>query len=172
MSIETYSAELRAQASRVLEAHPGLTYAWDELGALRFAACADDGFEVTLAPEGAGIIVFTSVGFHEHCEGETTEAVQSALGLARDLLSPDMRIREQRAGGRPYRWRLERRHASGWTVESKCGLLFWNYLGRRSQCTYQNHHLPGRLVPGGGVSVKEGDGGYTQAPANDDRQAG
>jgi hypothetical protein len=145
MSVEAYSAELRAQANRVLESHVGLPHTWQEDGELRFAASSAGGFEVVLQPDSAGIIVFTSIGFHEHCEGPVAQAVQDALGLTRDLLSPDMRIREQLAGARPYRWHLERRHAAGWAIESTSGSLFWNYFAHRSERIYQNHHLPGRL---------------------------
>jgi hypothetical protein len=145
MSLQAYSAELRAQASRLLESHPGLPHTRQEDGKIRFAASSADGFEVVLQPDSAGIIVFTSTGFHEHCDGPVAQAVQDALGLTRDLLSPDMRIREQLAGARPYRWHLERRHENGWAIESTSGSLFWNYFGHRTERIYQNHYLAGRL---------------------------
>ena len=65
--------------------------------------------------------------------------------MARDLLSSDMRIREQRAGRHGYRWHAERLEGGKWVVESTTGLLFWNYLGWRSERIYQNTQLPGRL---------------------------
>ena len=55
-----------------------------------------------------------------------------------------MRLREFRAGGRPYRWILEARSPSGWEVHSTMGLLFWNYFARRSESVYQNDHLTAR----------------------------
>jgi len=90
--------------------------------------------------------VYTEVGFHAHFEGTPDETVQQALGLTRDLLSADMRIREQLASGRGYRWTLDRRDTSGWTRESTTGAFFWNYFGRRTERVYQNTQLPGRLV--------------------------
>ena len=145
MSHDELAAELRTQANRVLEAHPELQHRWDAGGELTFPALSESGFDVVLQPDRQGIIVSTSVGFHEHCEGPLPPAVTAALGLARDLLSPDMRVREQRAGGRPYRWHLERRVAGGWAPESQTGLLLWNYLGRRTERIYENAHLPARL---------------------------
>lgn len=62
----------------------------------------------------------------------------------RDLLSPAMRLREICAGGNPYRWLLEAATNHGWRVEYKMGLLFWNFLGRRSERIYRNDHLPAR----------------------------
>ena len=46
------------------------------------------------------------VHFDDHYDSElydTEELVEQALGMTRDLLSPDMRIRELRAGNKPYR---------------------------------------------------------------------
>ena len=149
--LAAYSAELRAQASRVLQSHPGLSHDWHASGALRFPASSDEGFEVVLKPDSHGIVVFTSVGFHKHFEGAVREVVQEALGFARDLLSPDTRVREHRAGGRPYRWNLERRQEGwlsttpgDWAVESVVCLVLWNFFGRRTERIYQNAHLPRR----------------------------
>lgn len=153
MSLAEYSNELLSQAGRLLAGHPDLRHEWQPNGDLVFPAVSEQGFEVTLQPDGHGVIVFTGVGFHEHVVGDPRDAVQQALGLARDLLSPDMRIREQQAGGRGYRWTLDRRDASGWTRESTTGSLFWNYFGRRSERVYQNAQLTGRLVDAGRVGT-------------------
>lgn len=72
--------------------------------------------------------------------------VEDALGLVRDLLSPDMRVRELRAGRSAYRWFIEAFDGRTWKVEHMTGLLFWNYFGRRSEHIYQNAVLPGRLA--------------------------
>jgi hypothetical protein len=146
MTIDTYLAELRAQASQVLADHPELPHEWRGRGDLAFPAVDADGFDVILQPDARGIIVLTGTGLHEHIEAIPAEAVQDAMGLARDLLSVDMRIRERRAGGRGYHWTLERRAGDGWRMESRTGLLVWNYLARRSEHVYQNQQLPGRLV--------------------------
>ena len=145
MSVDTYAAELRVQATDILSAHAELPHQWRQNGTLVIPASSPEGFEVTLRPGDGGIIVFTNRGLHEHFEGEPTEAVTDALALTRDLLSSDMRIRELRAGGGAYRWILERCTDGGWAAETFTALLFWNYFGRRSERIYQNAHLPGRL---------------------------
>ena len=44
-------------------------------------------------------------GAHVHFErnGDLRELVEQVFGLVRDLLSPDMRVRERCAGGKPFR---------------------------------------------------------------------
>jgi hypothetical protein len=146
VSAGAYAEELRAQAKAILSAHPGVPHAWREDGTLVFPRPSPDGFEVTLHPEDGEIVVFTSCGLHEHVEGQPLEASTRALALTRDLLSPDMRVREFRAGGQGYRWVLERRTGRGWAAETSTALLLWNYFGRRSQRVYSNAQLPGRLA--------------------------
>lgn len=105
--------------------------------------------EVEAHPD--GLMLFARgvhVHFDEHHDPrlhDAEELVDEALGLARDLLSPAMRIRELCAGGKPYRWVMEYSDGAGWRGEQETGLLVWNYLGRRSERVYQNHALPGRL---------------------------
>jgi hypothetical protein len=110
MDLAAYSAQLRAQGSRVLQSHSGVSYEWREDGALRFPAASEQGFDVVLKPDSEGIVVFTSLGFHKHFEGPDAGVVHEALDFARDLLSPDTRVTEYRAGDRPYWWNLERRN--------------------------------------------------------------
>ena len=69
-----------------------------------------------------------------------------ALGLARDLLSPAMRIRELRTGNKPYRWVMECYDGAGWRGEQETGFLDRNHLGRAYERVYQNRALPGRLA--------------------------
>ncbi len=136
---------MHRQGESALESGPRVAHAWEAGDVLAFPAQSHDGFEVRIVPAGRELIVFTQ-GYHEHLSGKPSTIVEQALGLVRDLLSPDMRIRERRAGGSPYRWVLERRAATGWEREASTGLLFWNWFGRRSERIYQNHQLPGRLV--------------------------
>jgi len=145
MDVSAYVNELRAQSTSVVMATPEIPHLWRE-GALVFPSSRDGGFEITIQPEASGVVVFTDVGLHIHLDASPDEAVQDALGLVRDLLSPDMRIRELRAGGRGYRWLLERRESNGWLCEAKTGLFLWNYFGRRGERVYQNQQLPGRLA--------------------------
>ncbi len=146
VSVGAYAEEFRARASAILSTHPEVHHAWRQDGTLVFPASSPAGFEVTLQPEDGEVSVFTSCGFHEHFEGEPLQAATDALALTRDLLSPDMRVRELRAGGGAYRWVLERRTSGGWTAEASTGLFFWNWFGRRSERVYQNTQLPGRLL--------------------------
>jgi hypothetical protein len=145
LGVAEYFDELRTQATPILARLPALRYEWRSKGELVFPAKGPQGFEVILQPEASAIIVLTNVGLRLHREGSPLEAVTDALGVARDLLSSDMRIRERRAGTGGYRWILERLDSDGWRRESETGLLFWNYFGRRSEFIYQNHQLPGRL---------------------------
>ena len=74
-----------------------------------------------------------------------------ALGLARDLLSPAMRIRELRTGNKPYRWVMECYDSTGWRGEQETEFLDPNHLGRNhlgraSERVYPNRALPGRLA--------------------------
>ncbi len=57
-----------------------------------------------------------------------------------------MRIRELRAGDKPYRRVMECSDVAGWRGEQKTGFLAWNHLGRRSERVYQNRTLPGKLA--------------------------
>ena len=114
--------------------------------ALRFPATSQDGFDVELAASSDGIVL-NAGGFHTHFDqpGDIEDQVTQALGLARDLLSTGMRLRERRAGGLPYRWTIEIATATGWQTDQSTGLLFWNYLGRRSEAVFQNQQLPARF---------------------------
>lgn len=144
MSSDPYAAELRSQGDRIATQYPEVACRWhgDELV---FPKTAEDGFEITLQPDSGGVVVLTDVGLHVHVDGVPAEAVQDALGPVCDLLTPDMRVVELRAGGCGYRWRMERLESGRWLVEAQTGVLFWNYFGRRSERTYQNRRLPGRL---------------------------
>ena len=104
--------------------------------------------EVEAHPE--GLVLFAGeihVHFDEHYDPEiydTEDPVKEALGLARDLLSRAMRIRELRTGDKPYRRRvMECSDVAGWRGEQKTGFLAWNHLGRRSERVYQNRALAG-----------------------------
>lgn len=144
MSVPAYTDELHNQTERILLDHPDIPHTWRG-DALVFLTTEASGFEIRLHPEEHGIVVFAGLGLHEHFEESPAEAVRDALGLVRDLLSPDMRVRELRAGRFAYRWILERMAGDRWLPESETGLLFWNYFGKRSQRIYQNKALPGRL---------------------------
>jgi hypothetical protein len=141
--------ELDRQGRAFLASHPELTHRWEEIPAgLRLAVPAEtvDGFEVVVEAYGGAVLV-AGVGFHVHFDWERTaaEKVRAALGLARDLLSPTMRVRELSAAGRPYRWELQRLDGREWrTQERTIGSIFRKYFGPRSERIYQNTTLPAR----------------------------
>jgi hypothetical protein len=72
--------------------------------------------------------------------------MEMALGPAHDLLSPAMRIRELRAGNKPYRRVMACYDGAGWPGEQETGFLDRNHLGRAYERVYQNRALPGRLA--------------------------
>ncbi len=92
------------------------------------------------------MITVSGHAYHQHFDvtDDAADLVGHALGLARDLLSPSMRIRERRAGSTPYRWICEAKRSGEWRTEGSTSLMFWNYLGRRSERFYQNHALAER----------------------------
>jgi hypothetical protein len=71
--------------------------------------------------------------------------IEDLFGLLRDMLSPDMRVRELCASSSPYRGFLESYDGTLWSTEHVMGLIFWNYFGKRSVRTYSNSILPGRM---------------------------
>jgi hypothetical protein len=150
MSKELCDAVLR-QARDILARHPDLAHRWNEHGSnheLTFPALDPTGFDVIVSIEENGTTLFAR-GAHRHVqpiEGQDVESLASeTLGLVRDLLSPDMRIREFCASGSAYRWQMEACTADGWKAVEVTALIFWNYFGRRLEKIYQNHILPGRL---------------------------
>jgi len=139
-----------AQAS--LATNPEVKHTWsidadEDHCILDIPPYSDTGFSITIEvfPEE---ITVSMGGPHEHFRREgmsPEELVGSVLGLTRDLLSPAMRLREQRAGGSAFQWHVEALQADGtWLAEATTGLLFWNYFGKRSERIYQNDVLPSR----------------------------
>jgi hypothetical protein len=150
MSEELADAVVR-QAREILARYPALAHRWEQHGNsqdLIFPASEPTGFDVTVSITPHGVIVIAR-GAHRHFESIQRQDVESAaaeaLGMVRDLLSPDMRVREFCAAGSPYRWTLEINASDGWKATESTGLIFWNYFGRRSQQVFQNQTLPGRL---------------------------
>ena len=150
--METLQEAFRRAVEAVLSKHPELRHELSGDGArLRFPRQAESGFDVEILIDAQGLVVH-ALGAHEHFAAGAAppaELCGRALGLVRDLLSPDMRIRETRAGAKPMRWTVESRAGQGWRAEGTTGLLFFNYFGRRSERIYQNHQLPGRMSEAG-----------------------
>jgi hypothetical protein len=106
------AATLREEAASALARHPDLRHEWSDDGTvvtLRFPPANADGFDVMIQAGEGDLCVFMGAN-HHHFDIDPRnpkESVTVALGLVRDLLTPNMRLRERRVAGRPYRWLLE-----------------------------------------------------------------
>lgn len=153
--MDSLGASFVRQARRVLEHSPEVVHTWkmdDERSGTLIFPPSGDGFEVGVDFNDDTLIVFGANGAHRHFDDfvpgnpdSIDQQAAAALGFAGSLLSPDMRVRELRAGGKGYRWYLERKTADGWISEGFSSLLFFNYFGARSEHVFQNHQLPGTL---------------------------
>jgi hypothetical protein len=139
---------LRQQGEAAMRATPGVRHEWRQSQqrlALRVPAMSPTGFDIELEVNTSGVELRCRSMHTPLDDGpDSGMAIQSALGLLRDLLTPTMRLREKCANGRPYRWFLETASPTGWRIEYEMGLLLWNVFGRRSERTYHNTHLPSR----------------------------
>ena len=108
---------------------------------------AAEGFSVTVQAF-ADEIILSAGGAHCHFDAKAgiESCVETVLGLVRDLLSPQMRVRELRSNNRPYRWYIEVWNGEQWLAEEEYGYFFWNYFGRKAERHYQNHVLKSRLI--------------------------
>jgi hypothetical protein len=161
---ESLGALFRGQAREVLGRHPEVPHTWSsDACELHFPRADESGFDV-IVDIGEEELTVHAHGAHQHFparDGTAREEAEAALGLVRDLLSPDMRLRERLASGKPYLWMLEANRGLGWKKENLTGLMIFKYFGRRAERTYQNRWLPGRLRSPGAA---EGGEGSTQAP--------
>jgi hypothetical protein len=149
--VATCYQELKHQGARVLRDTLGLPHEWHETDTsvtLEFPKVEPTGFDVLIVA-GMSEVVVTAGNLHTHFDDPKNphELVRASLGLARDLLSPTMRLRERCAGGSPYRWILELKKGGKWVGQETVALLFWNYFGARSERILQNTQLPARPYP-------------------------
>ena len=141
------------QAQQALSHHPQIVHEWsidddEDHCILDIPEADENGFPVTVEVYPEQITVMAGPA-HVHLDpdGDADELAAYALGLIRDLLSPAMRIREQLAGGRPFKWTLEHLHGGKWIMEEEMGLLIYNWFAKRSERIYQNQILPARKEP-------------------------
>jgi hypothetical protein len=132
-----------------VKSYPALPYRWADLNGgaeVVFPKLCPTGFDVIVNISNEEIMVSTELGAHDQFQigRDPSEAVESALGMTRALLSADTRVREFRAGGRPYRWVIEYNEGGVWRKGAITGLVFWRYFSKRAQHTYQNETLPRR----------------------------
>src|SRR5262249_7457241 len=110
------SQRFESDARAVLARHPNVTHEWRNQSkraeaVLAFPTIEDDGFELVLSADATEIHVQAEGARVTFCAlnpEQVASAVEEVLGLTRDLLSPGMRLRTQHAGGRAYKWLLER----------------------------------------------------------------
>lgn len=119
-----------------------------EITCLEVPAIDDGGFGLELAVSASGVTLSTDRGFHEHFEFEEDPEtfIRQILGFSRDLLSPQMRLRELQSNNRPYRWFLEAWDGANWVAEFEMGLVMFNFVGKRSQQIFQNRILEGHSI--------------------------
>lgn len=106
---------------------------------------SDDGFDITIEVFPSGIILSAS-GAHIHFDDikEAESTISEVFGLIRDLLSPAMRVVEQRSNEQPYKWYLESLRNGQWQREDANGLLFYNFFGKKTEKIYQNNIMQNR----------------------------
>ena len=112
-------------------------------GGFAIPASSATGFEVSVQASPDGLVVGTGTGLHVPFDDDrpSEQLVRYALGMVLEMLSEHARIIELRAGGMAYRWRLEFYRDGRWESADSMGLLIWNFLGRRTQTTYQNSYF-------------------------------
>ena len=127
-----------------------LRVAEDQLEAeLTFPVQSSDGFEVRITVNKLGVRVHSGELVHagiEHSK-DPRGAVEAAFGMARDLLSPQMRLRERYVGERIIWAAVERFDGTVWRRSYDSGRLLFNYFGRRRESIFVNRQLPGRPSP-------------------------
>ena len=139
-------------AKDAIAKYPDLQHSWtinadNACCSLMFQKQKEDGFDVLVEVTTTGITVSTH-GAHQHfdsSEDSNESKIKDALALVRDLLSPNMRIKELCAGKSAYRWDMEYLDNNQWCLENST-LIFWNYFGKRNERILQNSTLPGRLT--------------------------
>ena len=139
--------------AEILSKYPDLPHDWkidDEKpkAVLKFPRQSDSGFDVTIEANSSRITVRTGDIAHEHFEkkeGPDVFLVESVFGYVRDLLSPDMRLREKLAGKKPRWAAVESFDGESWNPESLFKFVLWNFFAKKSEKIYKNQQLPGRL---------------------------
>ena len=138
-------------ATDILSHYPDILHEWsidddEDHCILYLPKNAHDGFDIIVEVFSTEIIVNTD-GPHLHLDlvESPNRTVNRALCLVRDLLSPDMRIVEKCANGKPYKWLVQILRNGNWYTEQTSSLLFFNFIGRRSERIFMNRTLPGRL---------------------------
>jgi hypothetical protein len=117
---------------------------------IKFPAQSPDGFDVRIMISKRGVQIHSGKLVHADIDHTRSPqgAIEAAFGMVRDLLSPDMRLRERYAGKRAVWAAAERFDGTTWHRAYDTGLLLFNYFRKRRELIYVNHQLPGRLSTG------------------------
>ena len=104
----------------------------------------DNGFDVVIGHNKNILYLYTDRGFHNHFEAyrDFSNILEQVMGLARNLLSNNMRIREISSNNNARKWILEHYRNNAWEQESINGLILWNYFGKKTEKIYSNDIYP------------------------------
>jgi hypothetical protein len=136
----------RRYGTTVLARNPEVAHEWStepDSCDLSIPARSPNGFDIRFEIDPNAVTLYWG-NWHTRFE-PTDTVVEDLFGLLRDMLSPDMRVRELCASSNPYRGFLESYDGTRWSTEHEMALIFWNYFGKRSVRTYSNSVLPGRM---------------------------
>lgn len=133
--------------SSLLSDHPAIEYEWKKNNReIVFKKKTDSGFDITVSYEKQYITLETDRGYHDHFEAfeKFDEIIKYVMGIVRDLLSRDMRIKEILSNGKPRKWQLQSKQNGEWVTEASSGLIFWNYFRKRTEKNFSNNTLEPR----------------------------
>jgi hypothetical protein len=133
--------------SDCLEKMPNLHYEWRNNNTeVVLNKNHDEGFDVIIGHQKDILYLNTDRGFHGHFEAyeDFSIMIVHVMGLARDLLRKNLRIREISTNAKPGKWILERYQNGAWKMESLSGLFLWNYFGKKTERSFVNDVLPAR----------------------------
>jgi hypothetical protein len=136
-----------SEADALFAAYPTMNAEWrnrSDFSEVTIRASDASGFDIRVLADTRELIVYVDGAETRYCalnSAHVPSVVHDAMEFIRCLLSPATRLRTQFAGGRAYKWIVEHDTGDSWVPGLRSRLLFWNYLGHRSETIRQNHHL-------------------------------
>jgi hypothetical protein len=139
---------MRTIIAEIERSRPGLVVQKMDNGSsvrLRVPKVIESGFDVVVEVSEDQLHIGTDCGWHTDESGVAPDRLRNWMGLVRDLLSENMRIRQLSAGGSAYSWELQGFDGSKWVSEGSTNLMFFpSFLGKRTEAILQNRTLPPR----------------------------
>ncbi|HSR18378.1 MAG TPA: hypothetical protein VLM39_09850 [Ignavibacteriaceae bacterium] len=129
----------------VIQNGNNLKYEWRENNTeILFQKISSQGFDIIIRYDENNIYLETDTGYHDYFKVNNNfkEVLIDVMGIIRDLLTRNMRIKEYLSNNRSYKWTLQCFRENKWKDESSTGLIFWNYFGKKSEKIYFNNSLP------------------------------